>query len=80
MVEVLSDATVHRMRHYRKDRLLQMMQELDIPAAYEALRRRARGRHNPLYRELPRRNRRPRILFPIELHLRGLYGVETSIK
>jgi len=25
MVKVLSDATVHRMRHYRKDRLLQMM-------------------------------------------------------
>ena len=37
MVEVLSDTTVHRMRHYRKDRLLQMMQELDIPAAYEAV-------------------------------------------
>ena len=31
MVETLPDATVHRMRHYRKDRLLQMMQELDIP-------------------------------------------------
>ena len=31
MVEALPDATVYRMRHYRKDRLLQMMQELDIP-------------------------------------------------
>ena len=31
MVEALPNATVHRMRHYRKDRLLQMMQELDIP-------------------------------------------------
>ena len=31
MGETLPDATVHRMRHYRKDRLLQMMQELDIP-------------------------------------------------
>jgi hypothetical protein len=31
MVEALPDVTVHRMRHYRKDRLFQMMQELDIP-------------------------------------------------
>lgn len=31
MVETLSDATAHRMRRYRKNRLLQMMQELDVP-------------------------------------------------
>ncbi|NNF54155.1 MAG: aminopeptidase P family protein, partial [Acidimicrobiales bacterium] len=31
MVETLPSATIHRMRHYRKNRLLQMMQELDVP-------------------------------------------------
>lgn len=31
MVETLAPETLHRMRHYRKNRLLQMMQELNIP-------------------------------------------------